>query len=113
MRGQKEPNTLVILLQALVGKHVTVDLRNEVELRGRLDKVEKDMSLKMTEVTYRALQGTVTQYEQMYINGKQVRYVHIPDSVDVGQVLDRYHARMEALKKRGRQQKKRAVMKKK
>jgi len=35
--------TLIILLQALETKRVTIDLRNETQIQARLDEVDADM----------------------------------------------------------------------
>src|SRR5688572_14296466 len=43
MSGKRPKKTLACLLQALVGNRVVVELRNETEIRGRLDSVENNM----------------------------------------------------------------------
>ncbi|XP_060948996.1 U7 snRNA-associated Sm-like protein LSm10 [Limanda limanda] len=76
-------NSMVVLLQGLQGEVTTVDMRNESTARGRLVNVDAYMNVRLEEVLYRDQRGQVTQLQDLFVTGRNVRYVHIPDHVDI------------------------------
>ncbi|KAL0961964.1 hypothetical protein UPYG_G00333960 [Umbra pygmaea] len=76
-------NSLVILLQGLQGEVTTVDLRDESTARGRVINVDAFMNVRLEEVLYRDRRGRLSQLADLFITGRNVRYVHIPDHVDI------------------------------
>lgn len=75
--------SLACLLHALQGSCTTIELRSEITVRGRVHHVESCMNIVVTEATSTKLNGESSHFEQMFIRGAQIRYVHIPDEVDV------------------------------
>ncbi|KAG9339175.1 hypothetical protein JZ751_024033 [Albula glossodonta] len=76
-------NSLVILLQGLQGQVTTVDLRDESTAQGRVLNVDAFMNIRLEDVVYRDRRGLIKQLADLFITGRNVRYVHIPDSVDI------------------------------
>ncbi|XP_062266642.1 U7 snRNA-associated Sm-like protein LSm10 [Platichthys flesus] len=76
-------NSMVVLLQGLQGEVTTVDMRNESTARGRLVNVDAYMNVRLEEVLYRDRRGQLTQLQDMFVTGRNIRYVHIPDHVDI------------------------------
>ncbi|XP_061110835.1 U7 snRNA-associated Sm-like protein LSm10 [Conger conger] len=76
-------NSLVILLQGLRGQVTTVDLRDESTARGRVLNVDAFMNIRLEEVVYRDRRGQISKLADLFITGRNVRYVHIPDSVNI------------------------------
>uniref|UniRef100_A0A2R5LP17 Putative small nuclear ribonucleoprotein smd1 n=1 Tax=Ornithodoros turicata TaxID=34597 RepID=A0A2R5LP17_9ACAR len=79
---------LVVLLQSLVGMETTVELRNECIVQGKIESVDCYMNVDMTDArltTPNSEEGH--QMEQFFVQGQQIRYVHIPDEVDVGATI--------------------------
>ncbi|NXH70518.1 LSM10 protein, partial [Hydrobates tethys] len=72
-------NSLVILLQGLHGHVTTVDLRDESTATGRVTNVDAFMNVRLAEVTFTDRQGTVSRLDELFVTGRNVRYVHIPD----------------------------------
>ncbi|KAM9033310.1 U7 snRNA-associated Sm-like protein LSm10 [Sminthopsis crassicaudata] len=81
-------NSLVILLQGLRGLVTTVDLRDETVARGRVDNVDAFMNIRLAEVTYTDRQGQQVQLDDLFVTGRNVRYVHIPDEVDITATIE-------------------------
>ncbi|XP_020839312.1 U7 snRNA-associated Sm-like protein LSm10 isoform X2 [Phascolarctos cinereus] len=81
-------NSLVILLQGLRGLVTTVDLRDETVARGRVDNVDAFMNIRLAEVTYTDRQGQQVQLDDLFVTGRNVRYVHIPDDVDITTTIE-------------------------
>lgn len=76
-------NSLVVLLQGLQGEVTTVDLRNECTARGRIVNVDAFMNIRLERVLYRDRRGQLTDMQDLFVTGRNVRYVHIPDHVDI------------------------------
>ncbi|XP_066525804.1 U7 snRNA-associated Sm-like protein LSm10 [Hoplias malabaricus] len=88
-------NSLVILLQGLHGEVTTVELRDESSARGRVLNVDAFMNVRLEDVLYRDRRGRVSELADLFINGRNVRYVHIPDHMDITDTiqtqLDKIH----------------------
>ncbi|XP_064473165.1 U7 snRNA-associated Sm-like protein LSm10 [Ornithodoros turicata] len=79
---------LVVLLQSLVGMETTVELRNECIVQGKIENVDCYMNVDMTDARLTAPNSEEGhQMEQFFVQGQQIRYVHIPDEVDVGATI--------------------------
>lgn len=82
--------SLILLLQAVEGRTTTVELRNEIVVHGTIEKVDSCMNVDMANVTVTApvyangdAPSPAGRFEQFHIQGRQVRYVHIPDDIDM------------------------------
>ncbi|XP_061527067.1 U7 snRNA-associated Sm-like protein LSm10 [Phycodurus eques] len=76
--------SMVVLLQGLGGGEVTtVDLRNESTARGRVVNVDVFMNVPLEEVLFRDRKGRLTRLQDLFITGRNIRYVHIPDHMDI------------------------------
>ncbi|XP_038580535.1 U7 snRNA-associated Sm-like protein LSm10 [Micropterus salmoides] len=76
-------NSMVVLLQGLQGEVTTVDLKNESTARGCVVNVDAFMNIRLKDVLYRDRRGQLTQLQDLFITGRNVRYVHIPDHMDI------------------------------
>ncbi|NXM06004.1 LSM10 protein, partial [Tyrannus savana] len=81
-------NSLVILLQGLRGHVTTVELRDESAAAGLVTGVDAFMNVRLAEVTLTDRRGAVTRLEQLFVSGRNVRYVHIPDGVDIRATIE-------------------------
>lgn len=78
-------NSLITLLQAIVGRRTTVDLRREDSVEGLLVNVDAFMNLTLKEVRLiSAVDGRPDCYlEELFVQGREIRYVHIPDDMNI------------------------------
>ncbi|KAL3043561.1 hypothetical protein OYC64_003427 [Pagothenia borchgrevinki] len=81
-------NSMVVLLQGLQGEVTTVELRNESSARGRVVNVDAFMNVRLDDVTYKDRRGKSSQLQDMFITGRNIRYVHIPDHVDIMKTIE-------------------------
>lgn len=91
-------NSLVVLLQGLHGEVTTVDLRNECTARGRLVNVDAFMNMRMEAVLYRDRRGQLANMQELFVTGRNVRYVHIPDHVDIMKTIQMQLARIHRVR---------------
>lgn len=75
-------NSLICLLQALIGETTTVELRNESYAEGLIIDVDIYMNVSMVNTSYTDRRGN-KQLEAFYIRGKNIRYVKVPDHVSI------------------------------
>ncbi len=76
-------NTLVSIIKACEGTKTQIDLRNEANVYGLVDYVHAEMNIVMSDVVFTNLKGVKRFYKHMSIRGNNIRFVHIPDSVDI------------------------------
>lgn len=80
-------NSLVSLVKACEGRQTQIDLRNESTVYGVVELVTVEMNVTLKNAIYENAAGKKTFYNQMTIRGNNIRFVQIPDSVDMIYVL--------------------------
>lgn len=76
------------LVKGLQGQITTVDLRDESVARGRIDNVDAFMNIRLANVTYTDRWGHQVELDDLFVTGRNVRYVHIPDGVDITATIE-------------------------
>ncbi|CAM9783767.1 unnamed protein product, partial [Laminaria digitata] len=122
--GRKRPNplerTLAILIQSMRGRKVVVEMKNDVEISGILEETDASMNfavkrnakyaqctvcsdssredglLSMVGVRQTNPNGLVRKMEMALVQGKMIRYVHIPDEVDAISNLQKHMRAMDS-----------------
>lgn len=82
-------NSLIILLQGIHGLVTTVELRDESTAKGRVINVDAFMNIRLAEVTYTDRKDRVSELDDLFVTGRNVRYVHIPDEVDIIKTIEK------------------------
>ena len=94
-------NTLVGIIKACEGKNTQIDLRNEMQLYGKVESVESNMNVIMSNAVLtmpfsKYSSASLEQqlkpkhYTEMTVRGKNIRFVHIPDSIDMIEALQKH-----------------------
>ncbi|XP_022783362.1 U7 snRNA-associated Sm-like protein LSm10 [Stylophora pistillata] len=92
--------SLVCLLQAVEGHRTIVELRNESSAEGLIENVDGFMNVRMSDVKFtKGSGGDIVDFPTMFIHGRQIRYVQIPDYIDMRKAIE------EQLSKLGRTRK--------
>ncbi|KAF6719936.1 U7 snRNA-associated Sm-like protein LSm10 [Oryzias melastigma] len=91
-------NSMVVLLQGLQGEVTTVDLRDESSARGLVLNVDAFMNIRLKDVLFRDRRGQSTQLQDLFITGRNVRYVHIPDHVDIMKTIETQLAKIHRVR---------------
>ncbi|CAF4883893.1 unnamed protein product [Pieris macdunnoughi] len=76
-------NTLLCLVKSLENKSITVDLRNDSCVCGQLTLVDGYMNLSLSNAVFCDPQGNEYLFENIFIHARNVRYVHIPQSINI------------------------------
>lgn len=99
--------SLVCLLTALRGHKTTVELRNEDSIEGTVDHVDGFMNISFSGVKFVSHTGEVFHYEKMVILGEKVRYVHIPDEINMRKAIEQELNAIEGTRNRKSERRKR------
>ena len=78
---------MVCLLKAIEGLETTVELRGEKEVTGKIIHVDGYMNITMKYVTFKSL-SQEKKFVDFFVNGRNIRYVHIPDEIDMKQAME-------------------------
>ncbi|XP_063167827.1 U7 snRNA-associated Sm-like protein LSm10 [Candoia aspera] len=81
-------NSLVLLLQGLHSRVTTVELRDESVAVGRIINVDAFMNVRLGEATFTDRHGRASRLQDLFVTGRNVRYVHIPDEVDIRATIE-------------------------
>jgi small nuclear ribonucleoprotein (snRNP)-like protein len=80
-------NSMLCLLKVVEGKITTVELRGEKEVTGRIKQVDGYMNINMEDVVFKSYSG-VKKFDHFFVNGKTIRYVHIPDEINMKSAME-------------------------
>ena len=94
-RGDK---SLAVLLQALEGTRVVVELRNDTIIRGTLESADQHMSLILIAASVEPLQQPKKPVDFLFLKGKHIRYVHMGNSVDPQTIIEQNRSRIRQAK---------------
>ncbi|XP_068241405.1 U7 snRNA-associated Sm-like protein LSm10 [Palaemon carinicauda] len=84
---QHQFNTLACLLMGLEGYKTTVELHNDAFVSGLIVEVDTKMNTEMQDAYYTDGNGKTVHLENFHVRGRKIRYVHIPDQVDVMKII--------------------------
>ncbi|XP_049780665.1 U7 snRNA-associated Sm-like protein LSm10 [Schistocerca cancellata] len=76
-------NDLACLAFALQGKWVTIDLRNECCVYGKVNTVDGYMNVTMSDAVFTNPRGQHYLFESFFLMNRQIRYFHIPEEMDI------------------------------
>ncbi|CEG36099.1 Small nuclear ribonucleoprotein SMD1 and related snRNPs [Plasmopara halstedii] len=89
-RKQRKPRSLLLLLKSFVGLRVRIDLKNDSVLEGVVEEVVQDMDFTLLDACETKPNGTCINLDEVFVMGKTVLYVHIPDRINISQHLQQY-----------------------
>jgi small nuclear ribonucleoprotein (snRNP)-like protein len=105
-RVYKDPmeNSLAIILESLRGYEVTIDLKNDSTVKGRIESVDKGMNVILenfehsssaspvtTHVTENeGVEAPQTQTQTTEIKGTSIYLVHMPSGLDISSHVEKY-----------------------
>ncbi len=61
------------------GHIISLELKNGTTYRGKLLDSEDNMNIQLRDITVTARDGHISQLDQVYIRGSQVRFFVVPD----------------------------------
>ncbi|GAB9466835.1 uncharacterized protein PITG_11108 [Globisporangium polare] len=89
-RKQRPPKSLLLLLKSFVGLRVRIDLKNDCVIEGIVEEVVHDMDFTMLDACETKPNGSMVRMDEVFVMGKTVLYVHIPDRINITQHLLQY-----------------------
>ncbi|KAL4160417.1 hypothetical protein KRP22_001056 [Phytophthora ramorum] len=89
-RKRRKPRSLLLLLKSFVGLRVRIDLKNDSVLDGVVQEVLQDMDFTLLDACETKPNGKTLMLDEVFVMGKTVLYVHIPDQINITQHLQQY-----------------------
>lgn len=83
----RELNSLTCLVVALEGWRTTVELHNDAFVSGLVVNVDAKMNIDMEDARYTDGNGKMVRLENFHVRGRKVRYVHIPDQINIMEAI--------------------------
>lgn len=80
-------SSMLCLLKTVEGKRTTVELRDEKEVTGLIKHVDGYMNINMEDVVFKSYTGE-KKFDRFFVNGKTIRYVHIPDEINMKRAME-------------------------
>jgi small nuclear ribonucleoprotein (snRNP)-like protein len=87
-------NSLIGIVKGCEGKRIQIDLRNELHILGKLESVTSEMNVVMSDAYLTLPYQSKNQkdqikrhYDEIIIRGCNIRFVHIPDEIDLIKTL--------------------------
>ena len=82
--------TLSYLISSLQGQVIVVELKNDTEIYGSVDEVDKFMNITLTDVRETLPDGTITHKDVIHISGSSIRYCHFAKEMSAKKQLSAY-----------------------
>ena len=79
--------SLCCLLKELGGIYTTIELKNEIQIKGKVDHIDGFMNVSMSDVFYEKPYSARLHFTNIKIHGKQIRFVHIPDQINIQKAI--------------------------
>lgn len=86
--------TLIGFLRCLIGQQVQLDLYDGIMLVGKLIDMDVNHNLHLSQVTMSRPTQSLLAFQRLYIRYTNVRYVRIPDDIDIKQTIEQDLKRM-------------------
>lgn len=83
----KTEQTLVCLLHACKGYKTTVELKDESSIFGNIGHVDGFMNIKILQAKFTRIDGNIQNFDEIFIQGNKIRFVHIPDEIDIRKAI--------------------------
>jgi len=103
-RKKKKKNTLVVVFEALVAAKeiLIVQLRNDTRIKGICHFVDRELNMMMesAELWLPPPSGTKEVVQNIYISGRNIRYIELPATIDIEQTLELHRELMRKAQKK-------------
>ncbi|XP_059069464.1 uncharacterized protein LOC131067514 isoform X5 [Cryptomeria japonica] len=86
--ARRSERSLVCAIQALVGTHILVELRNDTCVRGLLDDCDDAINVIIKDSLVEDVQGVEKKLPLIFIRGSHIRFVHIPLNISISQAVE-------------------------
>ncbi|XP_044736515.1 U7 snRNA-associated Sm-like protein LSm10 [Chrysoperla carnea] len=81
-------NNLSGLVKSLEKKYILIDLRNDLAVDGRIIHVDGFSNVTMEDAILIDTLGQQTYFEEFFIHARNIRYVHLPEDINVNEQLE-------------------------
>ncbi|EGC38909.1 hypothetical protein DICPUDRAFT_22541, partial [Dictyostelium purpureum] len=98
-RVPKHFRSLLCVFLALKGTQITIQLRSNCEIYGTIENVDRHLNIELIDATITNRFGK-DKYELLLVQSRNIRYIHIPDKIDLGHLLYIYSKTLSEVKRK-------------
>ena len=80
---------MLCLIRGCIGNQTVVELRNETIVCGKILNCDGFMNLLMQKALFQKASGEELYFEEVHIVAKNIRYIHIPDKIDIQNTIEK------------------------
>eukprot|EP01132_Coremiostelium_polycephalum_P003678 gene3678-4581_t len=110
---KSEYKSLGCVFSALKGSQINIQLRSNIEIWGTIENVDKNMNIELSNAILKHNRsnksGVDEKYELILIQSRNIRYIQIPDKIDLNSLLFLYSKSMAEMKKKYQRSKRKPV----
>lgn len=85
-----------------IGVVVVIEMKDDSEISGILDDVDKDMNIVLSNCRQVGATGDVSESDTAHINGRKIRFVHIPPDIKPAATVSSYIRKVDRIRKQSR-----------
>ncbi|KAF2077481.1 hypothetical protein CYY_001180 [Polysphondylium violaceum] len=104
-RQPKEFKTLLCVFSALKGTQITIQLRSDTEFYGTIENVDKHLNIELSDARSTNKFNQIIEYQLILVQSRNIRYIHIPDRIDLNNLLFIYSKTLSDIKKKNQRTK--------
>ncbi|KDO31505.1 hypothetical protein SPRG_04119 [Saprolegnia parasitica CBS 223.65] len=83
----------------MLGMEITIELKTEHVLTGMVEEVSQGMDVRLSHVRQVGPTGKVLDLDELFVMGRMILYVHIPDRIHINTHMKDYVHMVERNKK--------------
>lgn len=83
-------NSLTGLVKGLENDYTIIDLQNEECVSGKIKYVDGFMNIDLEDVIFYNSRGVAHKFDEFFIRGRLIRYVHIPKHLSSVEVYEKF-----------------------
>ncbi|KYQ94048.1 hypothetical protein DLAC_11582 [Tieghemostelium lacteum] len=104
-----EFRSLLCVFTALKGSQITIELRSNCKIYGTIENVDKYMNIELSNVNLKNKFFKNEKFEILLVQSRNIRYIHIPDKIDLNNLLYVYSRTLSDNKKKYQRTKRKAM----
>jgi small nuclear ribonucleoprotein (snRNP)-like protein len=93
---------LSVVACSLQGIEVVIELKNDSELRGIVFESDGKLNITLKDATCTLPSGQSTSYDELFVRGKTVRYIHFPPTINVRAQVTEHFSKLARITKRSK-----------
>jgi len=92
--------TLAFVPMSMISREIVLELKNDCEVRGIVVEADRFMNITLSGVVSSSLSGQSMRFDEMHIKGTTIRYIFMPNDMDLRKHASEYTKTLANLRKK-------------